>query len=78
MEKTGLNLWLIYVSHTALCWYKNIWLFNNQLDKLSAIPGTCFHAVSGMPSNILLTGRPYGGKILLTFVDNLDLLRLTT
>ena len=37
------------------------WLYNNQLDKFSGIPGICFHAISGMPSNILLTGRPYGG-----------------
>ena len=41
------------------------WLYNNQLDKFSGIPGTCFHAISGMPSNILLTGRPYGGCAIL-------------
>ena len=37
------------------------WMFNTQLDKFIAIPNTCFHAVSGMPSNIVFTGRPYGG-----------------
>ena len=42
------------------------WLFHNQTDKFSAIPGTCFHAVSRMPSGILLIGRPYGGCAILS------------
>ena len=40
-------------------------LFHNQMDKFSAIPGTCFHAVARMPSSILLIGRPYGGLVVL-------------
>ena len=37
------------------------WLHNNQLNIFNSLNNVCFHAVSGMPSNDLLSGRHYGG-----------------
>ncbi len=50
----------IFRDHTFV-FVQEHWLHSNQLDELNNVPGTCYHAVSGMPSNQLLSGRPFGG-----------------
>ena len=54
----------ICANHTFILLQEH-WLLHSQLDKFNDIPGICYHAVSGMPSNQLLSGRPYGGSAIL-------------
>ncbi len=50
----------ILIDHTFVLVQEH-WLHSNQLEELNNVRGSCSHAVSGMPSNQLLSGRPFGG-----------------